>query len=801
MKKRHLRLFLAAAFVLVALSFFAAAAAATVTITEPKFGVANQSMFNVTVTSSAAATCRYSTPFEKPFAEMSPFTETGAATHKLKDFNPQISGVFKFFVECSNAEKGNFELSVDTSPPLITRAVAIPSTVIEFPLEATLVVETNENATCKYNGLDSATYDSMLTFFKAPNADQLKDNYENYHESKVTGLSDKTSYTYNITCRNLAQLASPVSKITFNADTTVAPVIAEIKPASGFATTSKEVNLSVTTNKKSVCSYGNTTEYRESTGNFSLLTVNHQATLTLEPRQHKYYVKCLFEGPREVLGETSFAVDDTAPSALSINDLQGLSGVDEGYTYYLDRLNVKFVSEDKESGIDFYNYTIIEDSTGKAVQGWTIAKDSIITAKELKLKDGERYYVQAYAQNRAGLRTETVRSSGVIVNVLLNTAYACSDKLKDGDESDVDCGGSCSSKCPNGKACTSGPDCKSAYCVSGACKAGSCTDSYMNQDESDVDCGGSCSAKCDIGSSCKKNSDCGTSLCTEGICVAEGPCSNSRLDEGETDIDCGGLCVDVKGKKCSLGQKCIENSDCMMGICGPVGKCANQNDLDTDGVLNDRDNCPEAPNKDQKDTDEDKAGDACDKDNDNDGMPDEWEIKYGLNPLDSSDALVDLDGDGLSNLEEFKAGASPKKKDTDNDGADDGKEVKAGSDPKDPKSKPRGSFVAKATFFLVIIALVMFAAMALLSFLRNMKGKGEDNLPPLRHSPGRKTPPPQLQQRTQEAAPTHHPLQDQPEQPAHHRSPHTVFDDLERTYSQLSGEELFEHLRRKTGRK
>lgn len=46
-------------------------------------------------------------------------------------------------------------------------------------------------------------------------------------------------------------------------------------------------------------------------------------------------------------------------------------------------------------------------------------------------------------------------------------------------------------------------------------------------------------------------------------------------------------------------------------------------------------------------------------DSDNDGMPDEWEIKYGFQPNDPSDASLDYDCDGLSNLEEYKAGSNP----------------------------------------------------------------------------------------------------------------------------------------------
>lgn len=49
-------------------------------------------------------------------------------------------------------------------------------------------------------------------------------------------------------------------------------------------------------------------------------------------------------------------------------------------------------------------------------------------------------------------------------------------------------------------------------------------------------------------------------------------------------------------------------------------------------------------------------------DTDHDGMPNDWEKKYGLNPNDPSDAAKDADGDGFTNLEEFMAGTNPKDK-------------------------------------------------------------------------------------------------------------------------------------------
>lgn len=46
-------------------------------------------------------------------------------------------------------------------------------------------------------------------------------------------------------------------------------------------------------------------------------------------------------------------------------------------------------------------------------------------------------------------------------------------------------------------------------------------------------------------------------------------------------------------------------------------------------------------------------------DSDGDHIPDELELRYGLNPSDPSDANQDPDGDGLTNLEEIMAGTNP----------------------------------------------------------------------------------------------------------------------------------------------
>lgn len=47
------------------------------------------------------------------------------------------------------------------------------------------------------------------------------------------------------------------------------------------------------------------------------------------------------------------------------------------------------------------------------------------------------------------------------------------------------------------------------------------------------------------------------------------------------------------------------------------------------------------------------------RDSDGDGLTDDWELKYGLDPRNPADAMADKDGDLFTNLEEYEAGTDP----------------------------------------------------------------------------------------------------------------------------------------------
>ena len=157
----------------------------------------------------------------------------------------------------------------------------------------------------------------------------------------------------------------------------------------------------------------------------------------------------------------------------------------------------------------------------------------------------------------------------LIVTLSPTSAASCADAILDGDETDSDCGGSCS-RCADGKMCKLAGDCTSGACVGGACQAAvaSCTDGIKNGDESDTDCGGSCATKCADGKMCKVTGDCAAGACTAGVCKVSASCSDGKIDGDESDVDCGGSCA-----KCMDGKMCKLPADCGSGVC-TGGACA-----------------------------------------------------------------------------------------------------------------------------------------------------------------------------------------------------------------------------------
>lgn len=238
--------------------------------------------------------------------------------------------------------------------------------------------------------------------------------------------------------------------------------------------------------------------------------------------------------------------------------------------------------------------------------------------------------------------------------------------------------------CGANEACTDNSDCGSRFCSDGKCAVPTCDDNVRNQGETSIDCGGPCS-KCPNDAQCNLPSDCDSNFCLYGFCKLPGMCEDGKLSPGEAAVDCGGVCTTKcsEGKNCDATEDCEEGLQCVSSICK---KCED----------NDK-NCNNIPD-DEEDTD-------------NDGMPDAWEIQYGLDPNNPEDANSDLDEDGLTNYEEYSVknsvygqSTNPNLADTDNDSYSDKRELDKDTNPVDPADFPRTKL---GTIILTIVGIIV----------------------------------------------------------------------------------------------
>jgi hypothetical protein len=164
----------------------------------------------------------------------------------------------------------------------------------------------------------------------------------------------------------------------------------------------------------------------------------------------------------------------------------------------------------------------------------------------------------------------TMRLAASLLTALLasgcmSLAERCRDGARDGDESDVDCGGSCST-CGVDRRCGAAADCFTGVCKSGSCAAPDCADGVKNGDESDIDCGGRCDL-CIFGRHCLSDGDCTSHTCDQGRCVVPF-CQDHKHDSDETDVDCGGATCPLcdRGRGCKLPTDC-KSAECTAGVC------------------------------------------------------------------------------------------------------------------------------------------------------------------------------------------------------------------------------------------
>jgi hypothetical protein len=125
------------------------------------------------------------------------------------------------------------------------------------------------------------------------------------------------------------------------------------------------------------------------------------------------------------------------------------------------------------------------------------------------------------------------------------------------------------------------------------------------------------------------------------------------------------------------------------------------------------------------DSDKDGTDDSADKypfDFDNDGMPDDWEIRNGLR-YDIVDSNYDNDNDGLSNVEEYILGTDPNSADSDGDSVNDYNEKQDGTDPLKKDRIAWALVIVPIIIILFVVGLFFFEKYHLDVILKEKFGK------------------------------------------------------------------------------
>ncbi len=147
------------------------------------------------------------------------------------------------------------------------------------------------------------------------------------------------------------------------------------------------------------------------------------------------------------------------------------------------------------------------------------------------------------------------------------------DGVKNGAESDVDCGGTGNPKCLDGKDCGKREDCESDVCLAGKCATPNSMDGVKNGSETDVDCGGPAAPRCSDALACKVDADCKSDVCKNTgaglVCQVPSP-TDGKKNGNETDVDCGG----AANPACEPGKACLVGTDCDKLGCDYNKKCA-----------------------------------------------------------------------------------------------------------------------------------------------------------------------------------------------------------------------------------
>ncbi len=701
-------------------SFFVATTKPNIRLATPAFGVTAYSVFNASVETPLPSKCTYvydtpSPPSATDFEFLKAFEGLGTmhtTTGLTIPYGAQREYLLHTYCKFDmfGIVQRTFNLSLDPDPAVIQKAFAEPAVIAEQYIPGqelfatTLKVQLNKPGFCKYSLITSTLSEMEGTF---PGYDTAPKQ----SLAAEVNVTERKTYEYYVTCKGKNQLTTTPVKIPFAIDLTQ-PLYVSSNTPQGFGTL--EFTIGVVSNKRVFCYFGEQED--DTTKCMGACTSGYtqwQKISVNTPGKYTYYVKCSHvSGEQSDVIEIPVIIDTTPPEMEYVKDDGVLE--DPEITWSQSKIRVAFKATDPESNISHYlvtlqgqtdKQTVFKDYVSNVTNGMPFYISTTTNGSPFRLTNGKRYSFKVKAVNRVGLESEAMESDGVVVDIT-QIPEECKDGEQNQNESDVDCGGTCEG-CPEGAKCSGNADCATNYCADGICVVASCEDAATNGLESDIDCGGQACAKCANGRTCIVSTDCESDYCDmiENICTDAPPCADKTLSPGETDIDCGGTCA-----KCGEGKNCMEQTDCAEGLsCDPITKTCISGpigDSDEDGITDEIDKCLGTPPGEEVDA---EGCGLSQKYSLGDEINDKWRMDYfGCIDCPEAAANADPDRDKLTNLEEYRQGTNPTKKDTDGDGWRDNVELEKGTDPTNPASHPPS--ILKGMLWVLLVLLILGAA-------------------------------------------------------------------------------------------
>ena len=598
------------------------------------WGVSNEAVFNwdlLTKVDTQTCAFDFNSGFDlnsQPQYKQIPSLNVNDNTYQYQDFPGDVleaygaaGSVKRLYVSCEDylGDVGPdqlMNLEYDPSPPVIESQYANPDFLSEG-VETYLYVDTDDKTLCKFSdnrdGQGSLEYDTMEYSF--PGLDityadrhELFTNHETAFGFSFAGATQE--YLLNVQCMNGAGDLSSLEEIVFQVDYSVSGHISSISPSGYIQET--DITLEVETSKNGQCSYDGIV--MENTGG----TSHSQVLGTLDEGEYQYLIVCMIEGSdREA--EAAFTIDLTAPT---------ITDVDDGsYTCSLDTASLIAYTDDE--AVSSYYYELYELSgssslinsafnsssepsssssgSGTLLAVGTMPSGNSTIVSGLSLVENASYYFEVSATDAAGNAGSAERSNGFI---------AVSEHSERCAEDDV---------APRITVQ------EASDCLGGAAEI-ECTD--------DLGCAG-----IQYGFSASSST-----------CVADQEYFGTQIEFDSSGWVCY-YAEDVNGNNVSGSTRVtFEDSD--------GDTVANSCDLcqtSTAGAAVDLDGCGygEVPDSEQT------------NDQDNDGLPDTWEVLYDSTscPLSGAssdsngngilDTNEDYDSDGYTNYEEYRAGYNP----------------------------------------------------------------------------------------------------------------------------------------------